>query len=99
MCQGVAARRAAPVVEALPLTLFVPDLITMLMMAPPTLPVSRRVVVGFDADLFERVRARLIRHQVVDRVVHVDAVEREVVRLLALAVDIRPAAAGVLRGS
>jgi hypothetical protein len=56
-----------------------------------------RVVVRLDADLLHRVRARLIRDQVVDRVVHVDAVEAEVVRLLALAVHERPAAADVLQ--
>ena len=56
-----------------------------------------RVVVGLDADLLHRVRARLVGDQVVDGVVHVDAVEHEVVGLFALAVDVGPAAAGVLQ--
>jgi hypothetical protein len=50
------------------------------------------VVVGLDADLGERVRAGLIGHEVVDRFVHVDAVDDVVVRLLAIAVHVRPPA-------
>ena len=46
----------------------------------------RVVVVGLDADLGQGVRAGLVGQQVVDRLVHVDAVEHEVVLLLALAV-------------
>jgi hypothetical protein len=46
-----------------------------------------RVVVGFDADLCQRVGAGLIRQQIIDRLVHVDAIQRVVVLLLALAID------------
>src|SRR5262249_14470205 len=45
------------------------------------------VVVRFDADLRERVRTRLVRDAVVDGLVDVEAVDREVVRLLAVPVD------------
>ena len=54
-----------------------------------------RVVVGLDADLGQRVGTRLVRDEVVDRLVHVHAVDRVVVGLLAVAVDVRPAAAEV----
>src|SRR5204862_4422602 len=57
-----------------------------------------RVVVRLDADLGERVRTGLIRHQVVDRLVHVDAVDRVVVRLFAVPVHVRPPAAEVADG-
>ena len=53
----------------------------------------RRVVVRLDADLLHRIRARLVEDAVVDALVRVDAVDREVVALDALAVDRRPAAA------
>jgi hypothetical protein len=53
----------------------------------------RGVVQGLDADLFHGVRARLVRDANVDRLVRVDAVEREVVGLLLLAVDEGPPAA------
>jgi hypothetical protein len=52
-----------------------------------------RIVVRFDADLLHGVRARLVGDGVVDRLVGVDAVDGEVVRLLQLAVDIRTTAA------
>ena len=56
-------------------------------------PELGRVVVRFDADLLHRVGTRLVRDAVVDRFVAVDAVDREVVDLLPLAVDRGPAAA------
>ena len=49
-----------------------------------------RVVVRLHADLGEGVGARLVGDPVVDRLVHVDAVDQEVVRLLAVAVDVGP---------
>src|SRR6185436_606618 len=45
-----------------------------------------RVVVRLDADLGQRVRARLVGDAVVDRLVDVEAVDGEVVRLLPIAV-------------
>ena len=53
------------------------------------------VVVGLDADLGQRVGTGLIRDQVVDRLVHVHAVNRVVVGLLPVPVDERPSAAEV----
>ena len=53
----------------------------------------RRIVVRLDADLFHGVGARLVGDAVVDRLVGVDAVDGEVVRLLELAVHERTAAA------
>ena len=53
------------------------------------------VVVGLDADLRQRVGAGLVGDEIVDRLVHVDAVDRVVVGLLAVAVHERPAAAEV----
>ena len=55
------------------------------------------VVVRLDADLRERVRTRLIRQQVIDRLVHIDAVEHVVVLLFALPVHVRPSRAEILR--
>ena len=55
----------------------------------------RGVVVRLDADLGECVGTGLIRHEVVDRLVHVDAVDHVVVRLLAVSVHVRPPAAEV----
>ena len=52
-----------------------------------------RVVVGLDADLGERVGAGLVGDAVVDGLVHVEAVEHVVVRLLAVAVHERTAVA------
>src|SRR5947207_1656385 len=45
------------------------------------------MVVGLDADFRQCVGALLVRKQIVNRLVHVDAVERVVVLLLALTVD------------
>ena len=58
-------------------------------------PRVRAVIVGLDADLREGVRAWLVGDQVVDRLVHVDAVNRVVVRLFAIAVHVRTAAAEI----
>ena len=54
------------------------------------------VVVRVDPHFRERIRAGLVEQPVVDRVVHVDAVEHVVVRLLALAVHEGPARPEVL---
>jgi hypothetical protein len=56
----------------------------------------RRIVVGFNPDLGKGIGAGLIGQQVVDRLVHVDAVERVVVLLLPLAVHERTSRAEVL---
>ena len=61
-------------------------------------PRVRGVVVRLDADLGERVGTGLIGHEVVDRLVHVDAVDDVVVRLLAVPVHVRPPAAEVANG-
>ena len=53
-----------------------------------------RIVVRFDADLFHRIRTRLVGDGVVDRLVGVDAVDGEVVGLLQLAVDVGASASG-----
>ena len=50
---------------------------------------------NLDADLGERIRAWLIRDEVIDRLIHVDAIDRVVVRLLAVAIHVRTAAAEV----
>ena len=49
-----------------------------------------RVVVRLDGDLGQRVGRRLIGHAIVERLVDVEAVDREVVGLLAVAVHERP---------
>jgi hypothetical protein len=63
---------------------------------PRHVPGVGGIVVGLDADLGERVRTWLIRDEIVDRLVHVDAVNRVIVGLFAIAVDIRTStAAGI----
>ena len=57
------------------------------------------VVVRLDADLGQRVGAGLVRDEVVDRLVHVDAVDHVVVGLLPVPVHVRPAAAADVAGA
>src|SRR5262249_37611536 len=57
-----------------------------------------RVVVGLDAYLGQRVRARLVTDAVVHRVVDLDPVDHEVVRLLPVAVDVGTGAGAPVGG-
>ena len=81
----------APVVEAVPAELVRPRLDHHVDDGAGDVTELGRVVVRLDADLLHRIRARLVGDAVVDRLVRVHAVDREVVALHALAVDRRAA--------
>ena len=70
-----------------------PDLIDALTMPPWKLPNSADAILGDQAEFLNRVHTRSKSDQVVRHLVVIHAIEQEIVCLLAVSVDIRPAGA------
>ena len=60
-------------------------------LAPPDVPELAASIAGEHFDFLKRIHIRLIANAVVDRIIHVDAIEQEVVRLFTIAINLRVA--------